>query len=193
MKAIVKVDGEILRDKENPAKRNYVNLLISILIDGKATHIYHLTNYAANSSSLKHVLQVKAYTDYIESQRAYNEKRKAKLGRDRDVNKVLHIEYDPLDEKQMKQLADLLSGTEMKVEIAKAKSLVLGVVERVKFIVKEKVETKKREEDELTEIASLATGETYGKAVSDDTLLEMESKTTFGKETAKSNKNWGMF
>lgn len=187
MKITVHVKGGILRDAENERKRNYVNLMLSLKTDGDEVYHYHLINYAANGNSVRHLFKVVNSDDKGKIEKLYEEKHTSKLARNRIVYREIDQEFDLDDDKAF---VNELSGAEMKVLISSAKSLAGGMRTRARDIASKREED---EEEELSFATSKPIEESESKAVSDDELLAKESTTTFGKDTAVTNKNWGMF
>ena len=126
MTATVEVFGDILRDSTNESKRNYVNLQIVVKDEERFVMAYHLTNYAPNAATLLHRLTIKSYTSLTECDRAYTEKRMAKLSKDRVVFKTVSKKYEGTEE-SMKEMSDMLSDIHFKVEIKKAVEEIFGV------------------------------------------------------------------
>lgn len=190
MKNTVHVKGCILRDAENERKRNYVNLMLSLKTDGDEVHHYHLINYAANGNSVRHLFKVVNTDDKKKIEKLYEEKHTSKLARNRVVYREIDQEFDLDDDKAF---VNELSGAEMKVLISSAKSLAGGMRARAKLVADIASKREEDEEEELSFATSRPSEEADSKAVSDDELLAKESTTTFGKDTAVTNKNWGMF
>lgn len=192
MKKTVHVVGSILRDADNERKRNYVNLILTLKADGEALRHYHLINYAANANSVKHLLKISSSESREEMEKLYSEKNESKLARNRITYQTIDKEFD-LDSD--KEFVDTLSGAEMKVAIAKAKSFAGGLRSRVDEVLAEREARKfdEREEDEgFLGHREIGADEELAR-ISDDELLAKEASTTFGKATSETNKNWGMF
>ena len=191
MKKTVHVVGSILRDADNERKRNYVNLILTLKADGEPVRHYHLINYAANANSVKHLLKISSSESREEMEKLYSEKNESKLARNRITYQTIDKEFD-LDSD--KEFVDTLSGAEMKVSIAKAKSFAGGLRSRVDEVLAEREARKfdEREEDELFGHREAGAEEETARR-SDDELLAKEASTTFGKATSETNKNWGMF
>ena len=191
MKKTVHVVGSILRDADNERKRNYVNLILTLKADGEPLRHYHLINYAANANSVKHLLKISSSESREEMEKLYSEKNESKLARNRITYQTTDKEFD-LDSD--KEFVDTLSGAEMKVSIAKAKSFAGGLRSRVDEVLAEREARKfdEREEDELFGHREAGADEESAR-ISDDELLAKEASTTFGKATSETNKNWGMF
>lgn len=192
MKKTVHVVGSILRDADNERKRNYVNLILTLKADGEPLRHYHLINYAANANSVKHLLKISSSESREEMEKLYSEKNESKLARNRITYQTIDKEFD-LD--SYKEFVDTLSGAEMKVAIAKAKSFAGGLRSRVDEALAEREARKfdEREEDEgFLGHREIGADEELAR-ISDDELLAKEASTTFGKATSETNKNWGMF
>lgn len=192
MKKTVHVVGSILRDADNERKRNYVNLILTLKADGEPLRHYHLINYAANANSVKHLLKISSSESREEMEKLYSEKNESKLARNRITYQTIDKEFD-LDSD--KEFVDTLSGAEMKVAIAKAKSFAGGLRSRVDEALAEREARKfdEREEDEgFLGHREIGADEELAR-ISDDELLAKEASTTFGKATSETNKNWGMF
>lgn len=192
MKKTVHVVGSILRDADNERKRNYVNLILTLKADGEPLRHYHLINYAANANSVKHLLKISSSESREEMEKLYSEKNESKLARNRITYQTIDKEFD-LDSD--KEFVDTLSGAEMKVAIAKAKSFAGGLRSRVDEVLAEREARKfdEREEDEgFLGHREIGADEELTR-ISDDELLAKEASTTFGKATSETNKNWGMF
>ena len=191
MKKTVHVVGSILRDADNERKRNYVNLILTLKADGEPVRHYHLINYAANANSVKHLLKISSSESREEMEKLYSEKNESKLARNRITYQTMDKEFD-LDSD--KEFVDTLSGAEMKVSIAKAKSFAGGLRSRVDEVLAEREARKfdEREEDELFGHREAGADEESAR-ISDDELPAKEASTTFGKATSETNKNWGMF
>jgi hypothetical protein len=192
VKKTVHVVGSILRDADNERKRNYVNLILTLKADGEPLRHYHLINYAANANSVKHLLKISSSESREEMEKLYSEKNESKLARNRITYQTIDKEFD-LDSD--KEFVDTLSGAEMKVAIAKAKSFAGGLRSRVDEALAEREARKfdEREEDEgFLGHREIGADEELAR-ISDDELLAKEASTTFGKATSETNKNWGMF
>lgn len=192
MKKTVHVVGSVLRDADNERKRNYVNLILTLKADGEPLRHYHLINYAANANSVKHLLKISSSESREEMEKLYSEKNESKLARNRITYQTIDKEFD-LDSD--KEFVDTLSGAEMKVAIAKAKSFAGGLRSRVDEVLAEREARKfdEREEDEgFLGHREIGADEELAR-ISDDELLAKEASTTFGKATSETNKNWGMF
>lgn len=200
MTATIDVFGEILRDKTNESKRNYVNLQVVIKDGERFVMAYHLTNYAPNAATLLHRLTIKSYTSHSECDRAYTEKRMAKLGKDRIVFKSIAKQYEGTEE-SMKEMSDLLSDIHCKVEIKKARAFCKGILARIEAS-KPKPEPKPEPEvylhpddddEDYFDDPSPDQSDGSHSSVTEDDLVEKERASSLGKSTSAKNAGWGLF
>jgi len=200
MTATVEVFGDILRDSTNESKRNYVNLQIVVKDDGRFVMAYHLTNYAPNAATLLHRLTIKSYTSLTECDRAYTEKRMAKLGKDRVVFKTVSKKYEGTEE-SLKEMSDMLSDIHFKVEIKKARAFCKGIMSRIEAS-KPKPEPEPEpitsylhpdDEEEESFFDDHDDPESSPPSMTEDDLVEKERASSLGKSTSAKNAGWGLF
>ena len=201
MTATVEVFGDILRDSTNESKRNYVNLQIVVKDDGRFVMAYHLTNYAPNAATLLHRLTIKSYTSLTECDRAYIEKRMAKLGKDRAVFKTVSKKYEGTEE-SLKEMSDMLSDIHFKVEIKKARAFCKGIMSRIEASkpkptpAPEPVAAYIHPEDDdesLFDELDHEDTEASTPSMTEDDLVERERASSLGKSTSAKNAGWGLF